>query len=338
MLAYHFAPNRVRNGRTIFLLIVLAVLLLSGCGAEKPKVYRIGVLSGLEFFTKITDGFKEGMTALDYVEGKNVTYDVQNVATVDPDAYKRILQKFVADKVDLILVFPTEAALEAKAAAEGANIPVLFANVGIENNNLVNSVREPGGNITGVRYPAPDLGVKRYQILLELAPQAKRICVPYQDLPHIKGQLKPLYDAKDAGITLVEAPVNSVAELEAFFAEQEAADDIGCDAVLMIPEPLMTAPDAFTVAAKFAYKHKLPIGGATMVVGEYASIFGLTPDNFAVGKEAAPLADKILKGTPAGTIPIVSPESFLQINYKAAQELGLTVPESLLRQADEIIR
>lgn len=338
MLNSNNSPNKIRNMLTILLLAALSILLLSGCGAEKPKVYHVGVLSGLDFFAKITDGFKEEMTALGYVEGQNIAYDVQKVSTVDPDAYKRILQKFVADKVDLILVFPTEAALAAKAATEGTTIPVLFANVGIEDSNLVNSAREPGGNITGVRYPGPDLVVKRYDILLKLAPQATRVCIPYQDLPHIKGLLKPLYEAKDAGITLVEAPVNSVAELETFFAEQEASAEIGCDAVLILPEPLLAASDAFTVAAQFAYKHKVPIGGSAITVGDYASIFDLTPDNVKVGELAAFLANKILKGTPAGTIPVVTPEPDLSINYKAAQELGITVPDVLLKQATEIIR
>jgi hypothetical protein len=87
----------------------------------------------------------------------------------------------------------------------------------------------------------------------------------------------------------------------------------------MIVEPLTVTPDSFTVIAKFAAEHKLPVGGALMAVGDYKSAFGVTIDNIAVGKQAALLADKILKGTPAGTIPVASPENVLQINYKAAQ-------------------
>ena len=75
-----------------------------------------------------------------------------------------------------------------------------------------------------------------------------------------------------------------------------------------------------------------------MEVEGYGSVFGLNIDAVNVGKQAAPLADKIFKGIPAGTIPVVSAESYLQINYKLAQELGLTVSEGLLSQAAEIIR
>ena len=75
-----------------------------------------------------------------------------------------------------------------------------------------------------------------------------------------------------------------------------------------------------------------------MEVGGCGSIFGINVDILKTAQQAAEVADKILKGTPAGTIPVVSSESFLQINYKAAEELGVTVPAGMLSRADEIIR
>jgi putative ABC transport system substrate-binding protein len=117
-----------------------------------------------------------------------------------------------------------------------------------------------------------------------------------------------------------------------------AADDMGMDAILALVEPLMVAPDAFETAARFADEHKLPFGGIYNSVGGYASIFGVNVDLFESGKLAAPLADKVLKGTPAGTIPAISPEHFIQVNYKMAQKFGLTVPDGIIKQADEVIR
>jgi ABC-type uncharacterized transport system substrate-binding protein len=73
-------------------------------------------------------------------------------------------------------------------------------------------------------------------------------------------------------------------------------------------------------------------------MGDYSTVFGVMVDNIAVGNQAASLADKILKGTTAGTIPLTSAESFLKINYKAAQSLNLAVPDGLLRQAVEVTR
>jgi ABC-type uncharacterized transport system substrate-binding protein len=144
--------------------------------------------------------------------------------------------------------------------------------------------------------------------------------------------------AAAAGVTLVESPFTNVAELQADLQARAGSADIGIDAILMIAEPLTLTPDAFAAIGKFAAEHKLLLGGALMTVGEYSSVFGAMVDNIAVGRQAAPLADKVLKGTTAGTIPVPSAEAFLKINYKAAQTLKLNVPDGLLRQAVEVIR
>jgi putative ABC transport system substrate-binding protein len=323
----------------IIALLIGAGLLLSGCGTQKPKVYRVGILSGLDYMAGAADGFKAGMLELGYVEGQNIVYDHQKT-NFDMAAYKSILQKFVADEVDLIFVFPTEASLEAKATTQGTDIPVLFSIANIEDTGLVNSVREPGGNITGVRYPGPDIALKRFEIMRELAPQAERMWIPYQrGYPIVDSQLEVLRPAAAAaGVTLIEIPASNAAELEAELQAQAQSANPGLDAILFIAEPLAVTSDAFVVMAKFAAEHEIPIGGALMEVEGYGSVFGLNIDPVKVGKQAASLADKILKGIPAGTIPVVSAESYLQVNYRVAQEMGLTVPEGLLSQAAEIIR
>jgi putative ABC transport system substrate-binding protein len=340
MINHNKLQRKKGNWLTGLLLIVIGSLFLSSCSVQAaPKIYRVGVLSGLNYIADVTDGFKAKMTELGYVEGQDIVYDVQKT-DFDVAAYKSILQKFVADKVDLIFVFPTEASLEAKLATQGTNIPVVFDFAFLEGVDLVKSVREPGGNMTGVRYPGPDIALKRFEIMRQLAPQAKRILIPYQKgYPVVASQLEVLYPAAEAaGITLIEAPAANATELEAELQAHTKSEDIGLDAILFLAEPLAVTPDAFAVMGKFAYEHKIPIGGALISVEGYSSIFGVNVDPVNSGKQAALLADKIFKGTPAGTIPVVSAENFLQINYKAAQELGVTVPEGLLSQAAEIIR
>jgi putative ABC transport system substrate-binding protein len=328
----------------IITLLTLAGFLLSGCATtsntkDASKVYRVGILSGLDFFADTADGFKAKMTELGYVEGQNIVYDMQKT-NFDPVKEQEILKKFVADKVDLIFVFPTEVALATKAATQGTNIPVVFANAFVEGNNLIESIRQPGGNITGVRFPGPDIAVKRLEILLELMPQAKRVWVPYQrdypSVPPVLAVLRPA--AASLGVTLVEVPATSAADIQADLQARAKSADIDIDAILVIPEPLGVAPDVFPMISKFAVEHKVPIAGPFISAEGYGVVFRNMSDNVEVGKLAAPLADKILKGIPAGTISVVSPESDLRINYKVAQELGLTVPEGLLGQADEIIR
>ncbi|MEJ5311888.1 MAG: ABC transporter substrate-binding protein [Anaerolineae bacterium] len=335
----HKTRRGIGKWYTFLTLIVVLGVVLSGCGTKKPKVYRVGILSGLGFVADITDGFKAGMAELGYIEGENITYDVQ-ATEFDEAAYQRILNKFVADKVDLILVFPTEASVDAKKATQGTDIPVLFTFALIEGMGLVDSVREPGGNITGVRYPGPDVAVKRFEILRAMLPEAKRIWIPYQrDYPIVASQFEVLYPvAEAAGVTLIEFPASTPAELEAELAARAQQEDVGMDAIMFIVEPLAVTPDSYRVIGKFAYEHKIPLGGAFMSVDGYDSIFGVNVKSYDTGLLAAPLADKIFKGTPAGTIPVVSAENFVQFNYTAAQRLGVTIPEELLSQADEIVR
>ena len=323
----------------LLILLALACVLLNGCSEKQKKVYRVGILCGVDFFADTADGFKTKMSELGYVEGENIVYDSQKTM-FDPVAEQRILQKFVDDKVDLILTFPTEVSLAAKAATQGTDIPVVFANANIEGVGLVNSVREPGGNVTGVRYPGPDLAIKRFEILLELAPRAKRLWIPYQQgYPIVVSQLEVLRPAAESlGVSLIEAPATNAGDIQADLNVRAKLGDIDIDAMLMIAEPLAVNPEAFAVFGKFAAKHKIPVGGALMSVKGHDSIFGVSTKNIAVGRQAAVIADKILKGAPAGTIPVVSAESYLKINYRAAQELGLNVSEGMLSRADEIIR
>ena len=323
----------------LFILLVVTCIFINGCDEKKPKVYRVGILSGAETFNNIADGFVAKMTELGYENDRNIIYDYQK-ANFDMVAYKNIITKFITDKVNLIFVFPTEPALLAKEATQGMNIPIIFAMGGIERNDLVDSVSCPGGNITGVRYPGPETTVRRLDILIELVPQSKRVYLIYdQNYPNTSMALEGLRPASSSlGITLVEDPVNNMEELKFKLEERSALRDIGIDSILLMPDILNNSPGGFKAILKFATKHKLPIGGGMAFTADRGALFSFVPDNTEQGRLAAVLADKVFNGTPAGTIMVVTPQSRLRINYKVTQKLGLKVSDGLLSRADEIIR
>lgn len=335
-----FSGDKDLKNRIVRVLLFVCIFCLPGLGligCIKQKVYKIGILAGLESLTEISDGLKTAMTDLGYIEGENITYDIQ-VTAVDVDAYRNVVTKFLEDEVDVIFSFPAEATIEAKKVAWEAHIPVVFSYALIEGKGIVDSIQEPGGNITGVRYPGPDIAAKRFEIMLEFVPGAKKIYIPYQKgYPAVYPQLKAIRSlAKEAGVTILEVPAANAEEIKWFLAGRKRLGGPGIDAILGIAGPLMAVPDNFTVLAEFAYKHKIPIGGIMLMVGKYNALFGLDADIITSGKEAAPLVDNILKGIEAGTIPVVSSELFLEIHTGAAEILGITVPEELLEQAAKV--
>jgi putative ABC transport system substrate-binding protein len=183
--------------------MIFILLFTSDC-TESSKIYKVGILCGLDFFANTADGFKTKMTELGYIEGKNIIYDFHKT-NYNPVEEKNIINKFVAEKVDLIFTFPTEVSLVAKTATQDSNIPVLFANAFIEGVDLVNNIRQPGGNITGVRFPGLEVIVKRFNIMLELVPKTKRIWICYQqNYPTSANQMEVLRtEAAKASIKLI---------------------------------------------------------------------------------------------------------------------------------------
>lgn len=343
-------PVKKKGILSLPLLIILGILLILvigevifyfiGNGSGKTastKVYTIGILSGLDFFLDSSDAFKKEMTTLGYTEGKNVTYEFEQ-SNIEDAKEKKSMQKFIDDKVDIVLSYPTEPSILAKASLQKTTIPLIFTAAFIEQGGLVDSVTKPGKNVTGVRYPGPDIAAKRLEILHELAPSAKRIWLPYLNgYPPVAKELelvRPL--AKSLGLDLIEFPATGPDDLKKELSARSARASTGIDAILLIPEPLAVTGDSFSLVDTFAIDHHIPFGGTYLPNSD--SLFGYNPDNAEMGKLAAELTDKVLKGTPTDSLAVVTPEAYLLLNYKAVQKFGLTASESILSRAKTIIR
>lgn len=279
------------------------------------------------------------MAQLGYHEGENIEYDL-HFTNFEPEKERKIIQKFIDDKVDLIVTFPTEVSMLAKQMTEKTGIPFVFCFANIEETGLVESVSHPGGNVTGVRYPSPDLAIKRFEIMHELVPNMKKIVVPYQrGYPIVKIQMDALRPAAEAvGVTVEELPADNAEELQKFYAKREKQKNIDIDAILNIAETLGVTPAAFEANARFAYKHNIPLGGAYIEVGDYKPVFGVNVNMPMCGADAANLVNKIFNGAVPGSTPVVSTESYFEINYTVAKKFGLRMSEGLLSLAQKVYR
>ena len=343
----HYGNSFKLRSFTLLVMALLFGLFVSSCGAGEEEPYRVGILAGLgDLLAPIEESFKADMADLGYIEGENIIYDRQ-ATDFDIAAYQSIAQQFVADEVDLIFVYPTEAVIEAQNAVAGTDIPVLFTFASVQGLGIIDSVQTPGNNTTGVRFPAIDIAVLRYEMLHDILPDMDQLLVPYQDgLPIMQPQLEALRPIAEAdGVTLIELPATNPGEIAAYLQEHGAAGDLDdVDAILMMVDSLSSLPPSYSVLVEFARPRNLPIAGTYVELGtedpadDYPTIFGVNIDGPTSGELAAPLADKILQGTDAGTIPVVSPEPFIEIDYKMIQALGLEIPDSLLARADEVYR
>ncbi len=324
--------------RFILLLLLVGVgLLLSGCGDSPAQVYRVGILVGGDTYAGIAEGFKARMAELGYVEGRNIVYEQQSSYGY-PAQEQPILDKFVADKVDLIFAF-SGAGIDPNTAALKTDIPIVFVLAGPEGPNLFGNDGQRYGNITGVRFPGPEMTAKRLQFLLTLAPGAKRVYITYnRDLPANQNALTALRPlASSLNVVLVEAPVTRVEEIRADLNARAKAAEIGLDVILMMPDDFSQSSAGWQTISQFAAEHGVPVGGYAVDQVEQGAVFSYIPDNVKTGRLAAAQADRIFKGARPGDIPIITAEASLRLNTGLAQELKLTVPEGLVKQAIAVI-
>ncbi|MBN1934861.1 MAG: ABC transporter substrate-binding protein [Anaerolineae bacterium] len=319
------------------LVAMVGLLLLGGCAKAGPKVYKVGLLSGVDAFNSVMDGFKAKMAELGYVEGETIVYDFQ-AASGDAEKMAQIARQFVENKVDLIVATTTVATGAAIEATAGTNIPVLFTIITDPvKAGVVESIKSPGGNITGIALPDPSYFGKRVEYLSQMAPQIKRLGILYDpDYVTSASSAPPIREvAASLGIELVETVVKSVDDLTTELDRLSQETDPGIDAILIMPDAVNTNSPEPILA--FANEHKLPVAANTLGQTKQGALFSYAVDNVQVGRMAAALAHKILNGAAAGDLPVETAIPSLTINVKAAQTIGLDVPDAVLQTADDIL-
>jgi putative tryptophan/tyrosine transport system substrate-binding protein len=324
--------NKFQLMLTLLILIVLFALLLSGCGGAAPKTYTIGVINPSKNLDDAVKGFKEGLTELGYVEGKNVTYIYDGPVSVDKlDA---VAQDMVKANVDLILSITTPATKAAQKATAGTAIPVLFIPITDPvGAGIVASLTKPGGNTTGVTYTTQE--GRRLEWLLQVAPTIKQVYIVYnpKDQSPVLALKSVSETATRLGVELITREASTPEEIEAAFKDipKEA------DAIFFLPDTTVYARKADWL--KLAIEHKLPTSGPNAGTVNDGALTAYGIDLAVAAKQGgARLADQILRGTKPADLPVEMAEFFLAINLKTAQAIGLNIPDEILRQAKTVVR
>jgi putative ABC transport system substrate-binding protein len=304
---------------------------------QAGRVYRIGLLdySAPDPARQAWwNAFRQQMRQLGYVEGQNVSFEPR-WAQGDTDRLSKLATELVGLKVDVIVTGGTNAAVAVKRAT--STIPIVTATgsdpVGV---GLVASLRQPGGNVTGMTTLNSELAAKRLEFLRIVVPRAARIAILWDESgPGYRLAVQETEAAaKTAGFTIQSVPVRSPAGLEAAFATMVRGR---AGALSIVPSP-MFFPHLKRLA-ELAVKHRLPTVVGLREFVEAGGLVGYAADVPDLFRRAATFVDKILKGAKPGDLPVEQPTKFeLVINLKTAKALGLTIPHSLLLRTDQVIQ
>ena len=330
--------NRRNAGLALLLgLHVLGAAPLAAEAQQPGKVYRIGYLSTptRESVERGLDAFLRKLRELGWVEGQNIVIEYRwaegNVERL-PDFAAELVRR----NVDVIVAPAGSAALAAKNATSSIPIVMIFPSDPVEI-GLVASLRRPGGNITGTTFtPGPEIFGRQLQILKETIPRAARVAILSNPAdPSFALQVREVEAAaRTLRMRLQHVEAKGPEEFDSAFAAmvRERADAL-----------LVNGTSTFLAhrvrLAELAVKNRLPTMYSFRESVEAGGLMAYAVNMAAFVERAAVYVDKILKGAKPADLPVEQPTKFeLTINLKTAKALGLTIPQSLLARADEVIQ
>ncbi|MFZ1058456.1 MAG: ABC transporter substrate-binding protein [Candidatus Rokuibacteriota bacterium] len=309
-----------------------------GAAAQPPgKVPRIGYLSAgsPSGAPHLLEAFRQGLRELGWVEGQNIVIDYR-FAEGRFERLPDLAADLVRLKVDIIVAVPTPGAAAAKNATETIPIVVIGVRdpVGI---GLIASLARPGGNITGLSFSVGmEILSKGLELLKETVPKVRRVAI----LSNPGNPAHPLairevnVAARSLGVQLQLLEPRGPNEFDGAFAAM-AKERVG--ALLVIADSMFILHR--TQLADLAARSRLPAMYGYREHPEAGGLMSYGSSLRDLWRRAATFVDKILKGAKPGDLPVEQPTKFeLVINLKTAKALGLTIPQSVLIRADEVIR
>src|SRR5215470_7572662 len=325
--------------RKIFALALCAWLfaLCSSATAQQPKkVPRIGYLSvGPASDPARGEAFRQGLRELGYLDGKNIVIEWR-YAEGKRDRLPALVIELVRLKVDIIVTSNSAATRAAKEATKTTPI-VMAQDTDPVANGFVASLARPGGNITGLATLRPELSGKQLELLKETVPRLSRVAVFGTSTQ--PGNLQSIKEvelaAKAFGVKLQYLDILSLKDIETAF---RAASKARAEAVLYLVAGTVAGGHQ-TQIVELAVKSRLPTIYPTSLWVDAGGFMSYSANIIDSYRRAATYVDKILKGAKPADLAVEQPTKFeFIINLKAAKQIGLTIPPSVLARADKVIK
>jgi len=319
---------------TLSLGILVAPLLTHA--QQKGKMYRIGFLgnSTAALEANLVGPFREGLRDLGYEEGQNVVIEYR-WAEGKYERLPTLIAELIARKVDVIVTAGTPGTQAVKKAT--TSVPLVMVAVGDPvGTGIVASLNRPGGNITGLTSISPELEGKRLELLRVVIPKLSHVAILWNPVNayHVIEMKEAQSAASALRMKVLSLGVRTPEELDGAFA---AINRERAGALLVLADRLFLHHR--TRIMDFSAQHRLPGVHAYRELVEVGGLMSFGPSYAGMHRRAATYVDKILKGAKPADLPVEQPATFeLVINLKTAKALGLTIPQSVLLRATEVIQ
>lgn len=300
--------------------------------AQQKRARRVGILSQ-DLQPDLLETFRDELRKLGYVEGSDVSIELRNAAGHN-ERLPALVEELIRLKVEVIVAVNTPAAQAAKKATR--TVPIVIMRVADPvRSGLVASLARPGGNVTGLSFMPDALGPKGVELLHEIIPKTTRMAALYQG--NNAGAVLIVDDVERKGLQIglkfVRLPVHDENDFANAF---EIASRAGSEALFVMDDGAVTKRRSQIL--ELAAKHALPVVSIYRDFAVAGGLIAYGPNLNVVYRRAADYVHKLLKGEPAHSLPVEQPVDFdLVINMKTAKTLGLTIPQSVLIRANEII-
>jgi putative ABC transport system substrate-binding protein len=312
----------------------LLVMPLAVDAQQRAKMPRVGFVCAMSGPSSHTEGFLRGLRELGYVEGKNIAIEYR-FADGRLERFRDFAAELVKQKVDIIVVASSQAIHPAKDATR--TIPIVMAQsddpVG---SGFVAGLARPGGNITGLTTMSPELSGKRLELLKEVVPRVSRVAVLWNAANPVAALelTETEVAARVLGVKLQPLKVKGPNDLGPAFSAMTRERS---GAVIVLPDFIFFDHRARLV--DLAAKSRLPVIYEGREFADAGGLMAYGPRYDELFRRSAVFVDKILKGAKPADLPVEQPTRFdLVINGKTAKALGLTIPQSVLIRADQVIQ